>query len=283
MPELPIPTPTLGGKQIWADLFVRAGHRIQQNVYTDQCRLLGSMDQALAFGSYEECEQAFGKRAAQMDLAPKGDHLVLALHGLFRAKDAMLPMLRALRHDGFEAETVNYPSTRRTLDEHAEQLEHLLDRVEGIRRVSFVTHSMGGLVARVLLGRQGAWRQRLEVGRLVMIGTPNQGAVLVDRFKQLWAFRAVAGPGGSSLDTATTPELPIPDVPFGTVTGVRGDGAGYNPLLPGDDDMTVSMDSTFLDGAEDELIIRGVHTFLMRHPEVVRSTVRYLRTGRFTH
>ncbi|TNE87010.1 MAG: hypothetical protein EP330_20590 [Deltaproteobacteria bacterium] len=282
MPELYFPTPTLGGKQFWADLMVRGGYRIQENVYTGRCRLLGTMDEALAFGSYEECEAAFAKRAAHLDLTPNSEHLVLTLHGLFRAKDAMLPMLRALRKDGFEAETVNYPSTRRTLEQHAEQLEHLLDRVEGVSKVSFVTHSMGGVVARVLLARNGAWRKRLEVGRLVMIATPNKGAELVDLLGKTWAFQAIAGPGGTALDSERLPTIPVPDVPFGTVTGVRGDGAGYNPLIDGEDDMTVSMESTFLDGAEDELIVRAIHTFIMQHPLVVRSTVRYLRTGRFT-
>lgn len=282
MPDLPFPTPTLGGKQLWADLFVRRGYRIQESVYAKRCRLLGPLDEALAFGTYEECAASFERRASQLDLSPRSDHLVLALHGLFRAKDAMLPMLRALHKDGFEAETVNYPSTRRTLEEHAEQLEHLLERVEGVRTVSFVTHSMGGLVARVLLGRNARWRERLEVGRLVMIATPNQGAELVDILGQLAAFRWLAGPGGSALDTERTPSLPVPEVPFGTVTGVRGDGVGYNPLLPGDDDMTVSAASTLLDGAEDALTVRGVHTFIMRQPDVVRATIRYLRTGRFT-
>lgn len=281
MADLLIPTPTLGGKQFWADLLVRGGHRIQENVYTGRCRLLGPRDSALASGSFDACKAALDRRSELMDLRPRGDHLVLALHGIFRSKDGFWPMIRALRAEGFEAETVNYPSTRRSLDEHAEQLEHLLERVEGVKTVSFVAHSMGGLVTRVLLGRQGAWRKKLKVGRVVMIGTPNQGAVLVDTLRQLWAFRTLAGPAGTSLTTEQIPGLPIPDVPFATVSGVRGDGAGYNPLLPGDDDMTVSLDSTFLDGAEDEMIVQGVHTFLMRHPTVVRGTVRYLRTGRF--
>ncbi|MCO4744967.1 MAG: alpha/beta fold hydrolase [Proteobacteria bacterium] len=281
MADLSIPTPTLGGKQFWADLLIRSGHRIQENVYTGRCRLLGARDTALASGTFEECKAALERRAAQMDMAPRSDHLVLALHGIFRSKDAFWPMIRALHSEGFEAETVNYPSTRRSLEQHADQLERILENTVGIKKVSFVAHSMGGLVVRVLLGRDSAWRKRLEVGRVVMIGTPNQGAVLVDLLRQLWAFRTIAGPAGTSLSTEQIPSLPVPDVPFATVSGVKGDGAGYNPLLPGDDDMTVSLDSTFLDGAEDEMIVQGVHTFLMRHPTVVRGTMRYLKTGRF--
>jgi hypothetical protein len=74
----------------------------------------------------------------------------------------------------------------------------------------------------------------------------------------------------------------MPDIRFGTIAGVRGDGKGFNPLLPGDDDMTVSAQSAHLDGAEDHLVVPyGLHTFVMIHPAVITATQHYLRTGRF--
>jgi hypothetical protein len=52
--------------------------------------------------------------------------------------------------------------------------------------------------------------------------------------------------------------------------------------LPGDDDGTVSLQSAMLDGAEDTLVVPGMHTFLVMRPDVIAATARYLRTGRFT-
>ena len=94
-------------------------------------------------------------------------------------------------------------------------------------------------------------------------------------------LRFFTGPSLSQIRSDVASSLPVPDVRFGIVAGARGDGRGYNPLLPGDDDMTVSVASTMLDGAEDTFVVPAIHTFVMIHPEVVRGTLRYLRTGRF--
>jgi len=124
---------------------------------------------------------------------------VLLLHGIFRAKEVMRPMERALRAAGYAAVSVNYPSTRRPLEAHAEQISGLLDHAEGVDTVSLVGHSMGGLVSRVALARPAAWKERIRVNRLVTIGTPNRGADLADLFGTLATFHAIAGPAGAQL------------------------------------------------------------------------------------
>lgn len=280
-PRLNVPWPTFGGKQLWADELVFGGYRIQQNVISSHHRLLDPMDVRLAWGTFEHCKDALDRIAERDHMKRHGAHLVLLLHGVFRSKDAWGPMTRALRRAGYDAEPVNYPSTRRSLEEHAAQLERILERAEHADRVSFVCHSMGGIVARVLLGRHGPWRDRIRVNRLVMIATPNQGAEIAEQLSVLPVFHATAGPAVRQLHRDRIAEVPPPDVPFGTIAGSSGSEAGYNPLLPGDDDMTVTVASTRLPGAEDELVVRATHTFVMIKPEVVVATLRYLKTGRF--
>jgi pimeloyl-ACP methyl ester carboxylesterase len=280
-----LPLPTLGGKQLWADVFVYGGWRIQQQVWTGHHRLLDRADVRHGWGTFTQCLEAFDRARARHAIVVHGDHLVLLLHGIFRAKDAFRPMRRALRSAGFEAEAVNYPSTRRSLDDHARQVTTLLDRVaaytDQFERVSLVGHSMGGIVARLVFAHPGQWAKRLAIGRLVTIGTPHHAAILIDRFKDLRSFDVVAGPAGRELAPDAFPDLPAPTCRFGVVAGARGDGKGWNPGLPGDDDMTVSLESALLEGAEDTLIVKGVHTFLMQRPDVVAAVVAYLRTGKF--
>jgi pimeloyl-ACP methyl ester carboxylesterase len=103
---------------------------------------------------------------------------VLLLHGIFRSKDSFGPMVRALRADGYEAHAINYPSTRQGLQDHADQVQTLLEHVRDADRVSFVTHSMGGMVARLVLSRlDRPWRARVVPHRLVTIGTPTADQV----------------------------------------------------------------------------------------------------------
>lgn len=276
--------PTLGGRQLWGDVFLHAGYRIQRHVRTKGHRLLAPSDVRLAAGTFERCHAAFERLRAQRTIAPASDHLVLLLHGIFRSKDSFGPLTRALRVAGYEAHGVNYPSTRQGLEDHADQVEELLERAEGVSKVSFVTHSMGGLVARVLLARTDApWRKRLAVHRLVLIGTPNRGAEIVTRLQDLVLLRAVAGPSFLKLAPDSAGDIPLPTVPFGIVAGGRGQARGINPLLDGDNDMTVRVDETMLEGAEDFLLVRNaVHTFLMVHPTVIRATIAYLETGSFS-
>lgn len=280
--RLPVPVPTLGGKQLWGDVFLHQGYRIQRHV-RGRHRLLDPRDRRLAVGTYPQCREVFEQVRRERRLPTGSAHLVLLLHGIFRSKDSFGPLTRALRAAGFEAHAVNYPSTRQSLEAHADQLDLLLDRLEGVEQVSFVGHSLGGIVTRTLLGRErAAWRDRITVNRVVMMGTPNQGALIADRLARVAPFRTVAGPSLDQLHPERRTEVAPLDVPFGLVTGGTGDERGFNPLLPGDNDMTVTVSEAALDGAEDHLFVKAVHTFIMVHPEVVEGTIRYLQTGSFT-
>lgn len=273
--------PTFGGKQLWADEFLYAGYRIQQNEYSGHHRLLGPDDTRLAWGTWENCHETFTRIRDSRGIQRPSRHLVILLHGVFRSKDSWGPMTRALRRAGYDAQPVNYPSTRRSLEQHAEQIERILDRSDDVDRVSFVCHSMGGIVTRMLLGRASDWRSRIQVNRLVMIGTPNRGAEIAEAFRSIPLFGPISGASVDQLRPERIDAIPVPDVRFGTIAGSSGRASGYNPLLPGDDDMTVTVDSTRLPGAEDELVVQAVHTFVMIKPEVVAATLRYLKSGRF--
>lgn len=272
--------PTLGGKQLWADVFLHAGWRIQQNVVTGHHRLLDPVDVRRAVGSFEHCMKDF--RALAGEARPRSSHLVLLLHGIGRSKDAFRPMRDALREAGYEAHGVNYPSTRRSLQDHAQQVEQLLDRAEGVEQLSIVSHSMGGIVTRVLLDRPGAWKRRIDLHRVVMIGTPNRGSSLASLLAQhVPGASTVGGPAFDQLHVDPD-ALPPMQGRFGLIAGGRGDPRGYNPLLEGDDDSYVTVEETRLPGAEAELVVpQGVHSVLMMQPRVIQATLHYLQQGAF--
>lgn len=276
-----LPMPTLGGVLSWADRFAEHGYRIQQNMVTGHFRLLDPEDVRIAWGTYAACKRAYQQIADATVFEPTSDHLVLVLHGIFRSKNAMRPMTEALQGGGYAVMPLNYPSTYVDLSAHARQVRQVLRRVRGATRVSFVCHSMGGLVARAVLGTEMPWMERLRPHRLVMVATPNQGAHLAVEAGRVWLYRALAGPAATQLQPRYVQDLPLPVCPFGVIAGGRGDGKGYNPLLPGDDDGTISLASARLDGAEDLLVVRATHNTIMEKPAVLKATLRYLETGRF--
>ncbi len=274
--EVAAPVPT--GWSRWADLGVHLGHRLQENAGRDEARVLDPSGGRLATGSLDICEERF--RDLQSEHPDCAEHAVVLLHGLFRSRGAMEPMARALAADGLSASTLHYPSTRRDIDGHADQVEAVLDRIVGPRKVSFVGHSLGGIVARRVLEREGArWRDTLTPHRLVTIGSPHQGAAIAEILGRIPGFRAFAGPSLDELTPAGATPTP-PPVPCATVAGGRGDGRGHNPLLDGDDDMTVRVAETALEGADASLVVPAIHTFVMMDRRVIDAVRRYLAGGR---
>lgn len=271
-----LPFPTFGGRQFWGDVFWFAGWRIQENVLTGHHRLLDPADVRRAWGSYAECRAAFEKERADRRLALTSPHVVVLLHGLARSTAYFDELAEALLAAGFAPARFEYPSTRASIEAHAEQLTTWLERLEDAERVSFVTHSLGGLVVRAALARPGSWRERIEPHRLVMLGPPSRGSSLAAALREFFPYRLVAGPAGQDLALRESLAIPPPSIPFAIIAGARGDGEGWNPLVPGDDDGIVALDEAFLEGAEEVLVLRTWHARLPSDPQAIEATVRFL-------
>ncbi len=276
-----LPAPTLGGTQLWRDSHVFAGWRIQENVLTGHSRLLDPADTRRAWGTYAQVQERLDDLRRIEDIHPPSKHLVLLVHGILRSTGTFSVLEKALIEAGFDAVAISYPSSRATIEEHAEGLARLLDRQEGTETVSFVTHSMGGLVVRYLLSRDGAWKRRIEVHRIVLIAPPNRGSAVARVLKDIPAYRMIYGEAGQQLTPAEVSKVPMIEHPFAIVAGGTGDGEGYNPLLPGDDDGTVGLAETRLEGALDFLVVPEIHAVISNHRDTIRATINFLKHGKF--
>lgn len=273
---------TLGGRQFWGDVRCFHGWRIQQNVFTGHYRLLDEKDFRQASGSLTDCEAVLQQLTQERKLPPMTGKAVVLVHGIFRSSKSMAPLREPFEKAGYSVFAIDYPSTQGTIQESAEFLSRVIESLDGISEINFVVHSMGGLVVRTYL--QQAKTPDPRIARMVMIGSPNTGAHLADLLqdKANALFRPLYGPAGQQL--GTDPEgfiakLPVPSFEFAVVAGGRSNEAGYNPLIPGDDDGVVSVESTRLPGASDFLLVPSAHTFLCRTPEVVEAAVRFVSAG----
>ncbi len=271
--RLNLPLVTLGAKQFWGDRFAYAGWRIQENVLTGHCRLLDRKDVRRAWGTYEACRVAFEKARRENSIRPASDHWVFLVHGLGRSRASWSKLSRALRTAGYEPVAISYPTTRRSIEEHAEALAALLDCAEDVRTVSFVTHSLGGIVVRETLARDGAWKKRIAVDRLVMLAPPSKGSRVAEILKDFLPFEWITGETGQGLTPERAAKVPLPACPFGIIAGGRGDGKGYNPIFHGDNDGVVSVEEAKLDGAADFLLVNSLHSFIMNHPDAIRAAL----------
>ena len=276
----PVPIPTLGGKQFWRDTFLRAGWRIQENSLSGTSRLLDPRNRQWAAGGFDTCHGRFEGLRTQHCIAPNGDHLVLMIHGIARSTGTFRNLQRELQVSGYDTASISYPSTRTTIETHAEGLAVLLDRLEGTKTVSFVTHSMGALILRQLLAENRAWQREREVGRIVLIAPPNQGAAMAQRLKNCRLYKSLYGPAGQQLVPNAAQRIPgINGYDFAIVAGGRGAERGFNPLLSGDDDGTVTVAETALEGARETCTVRHIHANITNQPDTIRAATRFIKGG----
>jgi triacylglycerol lipase len=221
--------------------------------------------------------------AAQADEPTKPQ--VVLLHGLARSAASMDRMGKALTAAGFEVCNVAYPSRRHTIAELTENFvapkisECFSDPQQPIH---FVTHSLGGIVARQL-----AFAGLIEkFGRVVMLSPPNQGTEVVDKLGNLALFSAVSGLAGRELGTSTDAlpaQLGKPPFEFGIITGTRSINLFLSLMIPGPDDGKVSVKRAKLDGMKDFLAMPVTHPFIMINEKVIDQTIHFLRYGIFAY
>jgi len=221
--------------------------------------------------------------ASRVVLAAQSNECVVLLHGLNRSWRAMRPMAQALQDDGYTTVNVDYPSQLGTIEELAPLAVGMgLDscRSTGADKVHFVTHSMGGILVRYENERAPIE----DIGRVVMLGPPNQGSEIVDRTREWPMFASLSGPAGLQLGTAPgsiPSQLGPVEFELGVIAGTGTISPLASAMLPDPDDGKVSVESTKVDGMQDFLIVDNSHRYITRSEIVVRNTRSFLRTGSF--
>ncbi len=216
--------------------------------------------------------------------AATADECVILLHGLARTSASMGTMAEAIDSAGFVAINIDYPSREYPIEVLAPMAvgKGLVncESAGAIEKIHFVTHSLGGILVRKYLSDNKIPR----LGRVVMLGPPNQGSAAVDELGDVPGVDWVNGPAGRQLGkgAASVPlQLGPADFELGVIAGTRTIDPITSAVLDDPDDGRVSVADTRLDGMDDFIIVEHSHAFMMRLDLPIELTIRFLRSGSF--
>jgi Alpha/beta hydrolase family len=203
---------------------------------------------------------------------------VLLVHGLWMHGLAMQLMKHRLERQGYAVCAYSYPTVRLSLHDNASRLARYCGPFSG-RRVHFVGHSMGGIVAL----KAAELLSPAARGRIVLVGSPFADSYSGRRLECVRVGRMLLG---RCMDQwLKEPRETSSELDIGVVAGNGGFGLGriVAPGLPKPHDGVIAVEETRVPGMRDHVILPVSHTAMLVSRPVLHQVCAFLKHGHFEH
>ncbi len=207
---------------------------------------------------------------------------VICVHGYLSHGAGMYLIKRRLEREyAMRVALFNYPSVRGTLDQNAAALAAFI-QAQGVSSAHIIGHSLGGVLAM----RMHANYPDSLPGRVVCLGSPLTGsraATFLHEFE--WAEDIIGKSVPEAMVHRTANDW-ASEVAAGRDIGVIAGNVplGFGRLVANfneDNDGTVSVSETHLDGAKDHLIMPVSHKGMLVSAAVADQAAAFIRRGEF--
>lgn len=199
---------------------------------------------------------------------------VILTHGLWVPGVVMQPLAARLERAGYRCLNFSYYGAGRPFEAHCERLARFAREVGPAH---FVGHSMGGLVILDALN----CHPDLQVGRVVLLGTPVRGCFAGRRIARLAAGRWFLGKSEQLWREGRAARWQRQEA-LGILAGSLPLGLGRMfGALPGINDGVVSLEETAVEGMADRIVLPVGHSAMLFSSRVAASTAAFLSQGSF--
>ena len=123
-----------------------------------------------------------------------------------------------------------------------------------------------------------------NMGRVVMLGPPNQGSAASDAMRNIPGFDLINGPAGRQLgkgEDSIPLQLGSPDFEFAGIAGNKTIDPITSAMLENPDDGKVSVEDTRLKGMTDFALVAVSHAYIMQDERVFRLVKSFIEEGIF--
>ena len=152
-----------------------------------------------------------------------GEKTAVLIHGWGVRASSMAALAEMLHRAGYSVLNYDYPSSKKSIRQHAEMFLSRYRREHLRGKICFLTHSMGGLILRCALAEMSESECR-AIDAIVMLGPPNQGSLLalIGKAEPVRSLNVSLGdmvPGSDALRIPAPRYLPPVGIIAGTLDG----------------------------------------------------------------
>ncbi len=209
-------------------------------------------------------------------------HTVVCVHGFWSHGTGMYLIKRRLEREfGFRAHLFSYRSVHGTLDANAAALARFIGELD-VDGVHIVGHSLGGVLALRLFANE----LTVLPGRVVCLGSPLTGSRAADFLsEQEWAENIIGRSLHAGVIEAAANEWASHVCEQREIGVIAGNvPLGFGRLVASFDeenDGTVAVSETCLEGARDHLVMPVSHKGMLVSRDVADQAGSFLKRGEF--
>jgi pimeloyl-ACP methyl ester carboxylesterase len=219
-----------------------------------------------------------------MDAPIATQHTVIFVHGIGLTHHSFWAIKRVLKKEHYHCMGITYPSLRGSIAQSADFLAQKLgdDFWKKHHQVSFVTHSLGGLVVATYLQNYQDHIPKDAVSSVIMIAPPLGGSQIADFWAKIPLYHFIFGKAGAELTTYHRQGIVFE--PWYRLGIIAGDQSGWYPdsyfifKEPHDGRVTIAHTKH---AKADHVIVQSNHNSLLRNIKTIRHILSFLKTGKF--